>query len=102
MVIEWTAKAKQQLKNIFDYYAEVAGRKIAKRIVAEISDTTKLLANFPQMAAVEPVLSGFTKTFRSLVVKKTHKVIYYVEGEKIYISAVWDCRQDPDRLKATV
>jgi plasmid stabilization system protein ParE len=102
MVIDWTDKAKRHLKNIFDFYVETAGRKIAIEFVTDIKAATKPLARFPQMAAVEPLLSDLPETLRSLVVRKHYKVIYYVDNEAVRILAVWDCRRNPDNLKIQV
>jgi plasmid stabilization system protein ParE len=102
MVIVWTDKAKQHLKNIFDFYVETAGRKIAIKIVTDIKVATKPLTKFPQMAAVEPFLSDLPEKFRSLVVSKHYKVIYYMDNEAVHILAVWDCRQNPDNLKIQI
>jgi plasmid stabilization system protein ParE len=102
MVIYWTDKAKQHLHNIFDYYAEVASSKIASKLVADITTATYPLAKFPQMAPVESALVEFPQEFRSLLVRKKYKVIYFVENESIHIVAVWNCRQNPDNLKNVI
>jgi plasmid stabilization system protein ParE len=78
MVIEWTDKAKRRLSEIFYYYQKVAGEKTASKIRNDIWSAAGALAAFPHMAAVEPVLSEFPETFRSLVVKEIYKIVYYV------------------------
>lgn len=50
------------------------------------------------MAPIEPLLQERKEVFRSLVVRKNYKVIYYIQNTIIYIADIWDCRQDPDRL----
>lgn len=51
------------------------------------------------MASVEQLLDGEPEMFRSLVVLRRYKVIYYVTDETIYVADIWDCRQDPAILK---
>jgi plasmid stabilization system protein ParE len=104
MVVKWAIFAKQQLKNIFDYYLEVAGKKVAREIVNDIQQSTKLLASFPLMAAIEPALKEFSDTFHSLVVRHRFKVVYYIDeaNNKIVIVTIFDCRQDPNKLKEEV
>jgi plasmid stabilization system protein ParE len=102
MVIDWTDRAKRHLKDIFDFYVETAGRKTAIEMMADIKVATKPLTEFPQMAAIEPFLSDLPEKFRSLVVRKHYKVIFYVDNEAVHILAVWDCRQNPDNLKIQI
>ncbi|MDR3247006.1 MAG: type II toxin-antitoxin system RelE/ParE family toxin [Prevotellaceae bacterium] len=102
MVIDWTDKAKRHLKSIFDFYVETAGRKTAIEMVTDIKVATKPLTKFPQMAAIEPILSDLPEKFRSLVVCKHYKVIYYVNNKVVHIFAIWDCRQNPDNLKIQI
>lgn len=43
MKIFWTAFAKRELKNIFDYYKIRASQKIAQNLVTEIVEKTNAL-----------------------------------------------------------
>ena len=52
------------------------------------------------MGLVEPLLEGRNKVYRSLVIHKLYKLVYYVDEETIYIADLWDVRRDPDRLIA--
>jgi hypothetical protein len=47
------------------------------------------------MGPIEWDLSEKDEEYRSLLVRKYFKIIYFIENENIYIAAVWDCRQDP-------
>ncbi|GHV60805.1 hypothetical protein FACS1894195_0190 [Bacteroidia bacterium] len=102
MVINWTDRAKQHLRNIHDYYADVAEDNVAGKLAADISNAARPLANFPEMAAREPALVDYPQVFRSLIVRKSYKIIYFVANEIVHIVAVWDCRQNPDKLKGKV
>lgn len=101
MVIIWSPKANKRLEEIYEYYKETGSKKIAKSIVSEIVSSVKMLKRFPKMAAIEPHLEGQTPLFRSLLVRNIFKVIYFVrEGkDSIEIVTIWDCRQNPGRLK---
>jgi plasmid stabilization system protein ParE len=102
MVIDWTDNAKQRLRDIFDYYQVSVSRKVALKMAREIWQAAKPLADFPYMAAIEPVLAEFPETFRSVVVRDIFKIIYYVDNNIVYIVSVWDCRQDPGKMKDSV
>ena len=95
MTICWLELAEEDIESIYLFYAEDKSVKAANKIYNDILDATDFLAKFPQMAPVEPILSDDGEEYRSLVVQKHFKVIYFIECDSIYIAAVWDCRQDP-------
>lgn len=99
MVLKWLLPAKESLKEIVDYYKEGYGINTARRIANQLKKSSKKLKRFPQMAAIEPLLKDEPIVYRSLVVTKNYKVIYYIGENTIYVYDIWDCRQNPDRLK---
>ncbi|MDR1896354.1 MAG: type II toxin-antitoxin system RelE/ParE family toxin [Prevotellaceae bacterium] len=101
MEIIWLPLAEKAIDDIFGFYAE-KNVYVARKIVSDILRATERLSDFPEMAAVEQFLQEQPKTFRSLVVKKIHKVVYYIETDRIYIADVWDCRQNPEMLTQRV
>jgi len=98
MIIQWTQKAENQLDEIFDFI-KVESEISAVRIYNQILDEVEILAKFPNIAPVEPLLENEPITYRSLLVKRIYKVVYFVNDKLIYIVAVFDCRQNPDKLK---
>lgn len=103
MVIDFQPKAENRLKEIHAYYKEKS-ESAANKILKDIYDAVLPLKNFPQMAAIEPLLSDLPITFRSLIVRSIFKVIYFIDEEKevINIATIWDCRQDDKRMKDEV
>ena len=95
--------AIERMEEIYDYFLHL-NEFVAVRIYNGILDDIEKLERFPRMGAVEQYLTDCGKNFRSLVVMKNYKVIYYIEEDEnaIYIATVWDCRQNPDRLKMEV
>jgi len=58
-----------------------------------------LLATQPYLGKVESLLEGLEFPFRSLVTKSgLYKIIYFIDGDTVYISRIWDCRQDPRNI----
>jgi len=100
MVVLWSPNARSILKNIFDYYLEVASRKVAEKMVNKILMSAHALCTMPFMAPHERTLPGY----RSIVVSKTFKVIYRVNEGKgiIEIVSIFDCRQNPAKLRQDV
>lgn len=103
MKIDWSKKARRRLHDIKAFY-EKKSIKVSKEILKDIKSAVEPLREFPQMAAIEPLLSDLPKSFRSLVIRNTYKIIYYVDDSKeiINIITVWDCRQDDKKLKDEV
>lgn len=95
MRILWLELAEEDLDSIYQFYAKDKSIKAAYKIYNEILDAAESLADFPQMASLELDLSEEGEEYRSLIVRKHFKLIYFVEDESIFIAAVWDCRQSP-------
>ena len=90
--------ALMQLENIY-YFLQSQNVNAAIHIHNIILDEIEKLIDFPQMAAIEPELLGLSHIYRSLVIKKRYKAVYYVEKNVVHISAIFDCRQDPRKLR---
>ena len=98
MKIVFSDYALMQLEKIY-YFLQNQNVNAAIHIHNPILDEIEKLKNFPQMAAIEPELFGLSHTYRSLVVRKRYKVVYYTEKDIIRISAIFDCRQNPRKLQ---
>lgn len=101
MKLIWTLFAAEQLESIYRFVKKKSERA-AVAVYNDILDETDGLLHFPEMAKVEPLLSELVETYRSLVVRNTYKVVYYTEDETIFIVAVFDCRQSPEKLKKDI
>ena len=97
--IIWSDKARNDLRALYEYYFD-KNRSIANRMITEIGTRIQLLSTHPEIAAKEQQLINEKKEYRSLVVLKgNYKVIYYFENKIIYISRIWNCRQNPKKLR---
>jgi len=97
MKIKISENAEKHLDSIFNFIYSV-NERAAIDTYNIILDEIDFLAKQPKMAAKEWLLEEFPREYRSLVVKKKYKVIYFIEDEIVHISAVWDCRRNPDTL----
>jgi addiction module RelE/StbE family toxin len=99
MVIQWSPNALKKARRIY-FFIEKESPQAAAKLIETIAQAVSRLADFPQMAAREPLLIGRTKTYRSLIVKKHFKIVYFVDetNDEVHIATVWDCRQSPQRL----
>ena len=62
-----------------------------------------MIKHHPEIGPIDPLFADRPRTYRSVVIDGLSKMVYFVEGDIIYISAFWDCRRDPaaeaDRVK---
>ena len=96
--IEWSELAEKQLKEIYDYYSLEANRRTAKRIVNKIIERVEILYQNPLSGPKEELLKEYPEGFRFLV-ESNYKIIYWIEKELIIIASVFDCRQNPEKMK---
>lgn len=97
--VKWMPLALRDLQSICQYYRNVKkSPKTSQELKQELILSSNILKTFPLGGAVEPLLVNEEVEFRYLVVRKHYKLIYFVEDEVAYIVAVWDCRQNPDKL----
>lgn len=85
---------------IHNFYSD-KNKKAADKIVKAIFNAVEKLGTFPKMAPVEVMLAGLTEEYRSMVVRKMFKVIYFIHEsmDEVVIVAVVDCRRDLKQLR---
>jgi plasmid stabilization system protein ParE len=93
--------AKTQLIEIHDYIAQDSPANAVKTYNG-ILDEIEVLMSFPQIARMEESLKGLGVEFRSLVVLRRYKVIYFTEESTVYIFMVWDCRRNSEEFRQSV
>jgi plasmid stabilization system protein ParE len=99
MKIEWSDFSEMQLKQVFDYYSKQASPRIARKLIRSITDRVSILRTNPLAGPKEELLMEYSQEFRYLV-EGNYKIIYWISQDKITISSVFDCRQDPGKIKS--
>ncbi len=94
----WTDTARYQLEDIFEYYKTKASLNTARKIVTNIVDKTLHLEKHPFVGPKEELLKERDNDYRYLV-EGNYKIIYWIEGNYIKIASVFDCRQNPIKIK---
>lgn len=99
MNVIWLPIAYQQVKEAINYtelhFGKIAKRKLQQKLKAgEI-----LLADFPQSGIIESLLSHRPENFRSLVINKIYKIVYFIDVNNVVITTLWHCQQDPEHLQ---
>ncbi|MHC1703758.1 MAG: type II toxin-antitoxin system RelE/ParE family toxin [Tenuifilaceae bacterium] len=96
--IEWSDQSERQLKDIFDYYSFEVNSRIARKIINNILDRVSILESNPTAGPKEELLSDYPEEFRYLV-ESNYKIIYWKKENLITIASVFDCRQNPEKIK---
>jgi toxin ParE1/3/4 len=94
----WTDTARYQLADIFDYYKTKVSINTAKKIVSQIVDKSTILEKAPNIGQPEELLKDRKHEYRYLI-EGNYKIIYFTTGNLIYIASVFDCRQNPIKIK---
>ena len=97
MNIIWSDFASRILKDIFNYYKDVAGELVAQKIKVQIFDSTKQLITHPNSGQTEPSLIKMEQGHRYLV-RGNYKIVYRKVDEGILITDIFDTRQDPIKI----
>ena len=85
----WSNRAKEQLKQIYNYYKSISPR-VAKKLKDEILNNVKDLVFAEQYQKDE-----IQREFRRIIVKN-YKLIYTIDENTIWILMIFDSRKDPD------
>ena len=91
--IIWTNLAKQDLKNIFDYW-KIKSEQGARHVVADIFNSPKTIhfANQYQLDDINP-------KYPRIIVRSNYKVLYKAKGNKIFIVGIVSTYQSPEFIK---
>lgn len=101
--VKWQSSAKEDLRKICFYYRYVKQSvNVASNIKQAMFATARDLENFPELGARELSLSCTDVCFRYLVVWHHYKMIYFHEADVCHIVAIWDCRNNPDKLDSKI
>jgi toxin ParE1/3/4 len=96
MRVFFTDEALADIDQIHEYYREVAPL-IADKLILKIIDKTLQLEQYSLSGPTEPILSEFGISRRFLV-EGNYKIVYQVIDGLVYITQVFDARQNPPKM----
>ena len=93
----WSERGKKSLHIVEDYILREFGEQKRSEFMAETEKVALQLESFPTMGKVEPLLAHRKKLYRSYMITRKSKMIYYIDErrELVVISDVWDIRREP-------
>lgn len=98
MQIVLTDYAKINLAKIYGYLSKYASIEIAKNVKNGVLEHISTLLKHAKLSQLEEDLQELGKNHRRLVYKH-YKIVYRIEGDTIYITDIFDSRQDPEKIK---
>jgi toxin ParE1/3/4 len=98
MKLIYTEQALFSLEEALNFISPKVTHDKLIEIRDEILDVADTLLLQPLLGQEEPFLEHLGLGHRHLVAGH-YKIIYRVVGESIYITDIFDSRQDPDRMK---
>lgn len=97
MKVSWTNFALESLHEIYNYYKENVNIRVANKIRVDIFSAVKQLKIHPNSGAIEVLLESISEGHRYLIIGN-FKILYKILETNIYITDVFDTRQNPDKL----
>ena len=100
MKVRVLPRAKEEVKRMADYANTRWNRRVGRNVLQNFRKNMALLAHQPWLGCLEPLLSDRARAYRSLVIHKHCKVVYFVdeEADTLVIADVWDTRREPKNL----
>jgi len=92
----WTDESLNDLEVINDFLSEKSV-KAAKKIVQSILERTRQLETFPKSGSLQETDKALSRSYRYLA-EGHYKIIYSLDEKALYVEAIVDTRQGPDKL----
>jgi len=97
MNIIWTNPAKKDLRKIFNYFKKKVSLNLANKIVNSILANTSILKT--QNIGIKEQLLIHLEQEHRFIIDGNYKIIYIIQNNNVYITHVFDTRQNPVKLK---
>lgn len=98
MKLYYTAQALQSLQEVIDFLSEEVPPEKVNQIRDRIVEKVNRLIPNPYLGQKEEYLAHLGLNHRRII-SGHYKIIYRIEGEIIFITDVFDSRQDPSEMK---
>lgn len=95
MKVIWDPKATIGKRKIASYLHRRFGVNRVKSFRQEVDQTINMIVRHPNVGSIDPLFDDRPKTYRSVIISGLSKMVYFIDGDIIYIAAFWDCRQEP-------
>src|ERR1035437_2906480 len=97
MKVFWTKFALDTLHDIYEFYKNNASVLVANNIKESILLSTRQLKLQPLSGTIEVLLQHMNEGHR-YIIRGNFKIIYKIQSQRIYVSDVFDTRQNPTKI----
>jgi plasmid stabilization system protein ParE len=97
MKVYWTKFALNSLSEVYKYYKINVSITIANNIRQGILSSTNQLEKHTLSGQIEENLLNLGKGHR-YIIRGNYKIIYNIQNQKVYVTDVFDTRQNPDKI----
>ena len=98
MKVIWDPRATRGKQNVASYIRRKFGDDRKDQFLLEVRETTQMLKQHPELGAIDPLFEDFSIAYRSIVINRLSKMVYFIKDDTVYIAAFWDCRREPKAL----
>ena len=95
MIVKWSARAIKSLHVVEAYILQEFGEQARAKFMSSAKEAAERLEQFPMVGQEEPLLTHRKNLYRSLVIERKSKMIYYSDDQLIIIADFWECRREP-------
>lgn len=93
-----STRFQDEVNAIVEYIVDNFGKQYALNFISELHANILHIVEYPEASSIEPLLADRQTLFRSKKVSRHNKAIYYIKGDTIYFTDLWDMRRNPDAL----
>ena len=97
MRLQVSEYAAARLDDIWDHYVKETSERVADRITKKIVDDIDWLVEHSRGGQYEPLLDHLGMKHRRHV-SGNYKIIYRIIDDLIFVSDIFDSRQDPEKM----
>lgn len=95
MTILWHKRAAEALHQVEEYILFNFGEQIRQEFMDEVEKSVLALADNPTIGRIDPLFVHRKQEYRSIIVRKLNKIVYYTQNNTIHVAAFWDTRREP-------
>lgn len=96
MRVVWDPKAKETRTQVANYIRREFGAKRKTRFLLEVREMTQKIKRSPGIGQIDPLFPDRARTYRSVIINGLNKLVYFTEGDILYIAGFWDTRMDDE------
>lgn len=102
MKIIWLSQAIKAFIKTAEYVRDQFGRTTELELYDEVNEYNVYLCQNPYLGHKEPLLDGRKIDYRSVIVKRYNKIIYYIENDIVKVIDFWNLRQNSEKLQKRI